>query len=353
MESGQRDAHVFQLAPLKGGSAYTLRMEDEILTLAGDDGHAVLMLPREEAAKYLRFDRDLVRGRVIEFRLLGGLRSMRFLCGGGTADAVVGWLPVPPKARLQARQVLLFLAAALGLAWPPLRVPGAIVLAAAVLSVLPVRQNLSLVVAVVMGAAAMASLFLPVFVSAPGGLAVPFLYGVVLVLAALENLALAGPNSAVLAARIAAGAGDGRHGSLLVRRVAYAAGAAAVAFVGVGLALFFSAPRYAAELSDPVIFIIAAAALGVPVPWLLTRTRAPYGAALLVAQMLIAVMTLYAWGLGTGLIGGVAMDYSRSVFSGALSGTGRPYFALPLLFLEIVFRTWFVRAAEREAAEAD
>lgn len=352
MESGQPRAQEFQLAPIKGGAAYALRLEDDILTLAGEDGHAVLMLPREEAAKYLRFDRDLLKGRVIEFRLLGGLRTMRFRCGPA-ADAIVAWLPAPRQPSLQARHLLLFLAAAIGLALPPLRPAGALVLVAAVLSVTPLRQNLSLPVALITGAAALVSLFVPALTGAQASLAVPFLYGIVLGLAALEHLALAGPNSAVLAARLAAGKGGARHASRLVRGVAYAAGAASLAFLGVSVVLYLNGPINPAELPDPVIFIIAAAALGVPVPWLLTRARAPYGAALLIAQLLIAIITLYAWGLGTGLVGGVTLDYSRGVFSGALNGAQRPYFALPLLVLEVAFRAWFVRAAEREAAEAD
>ncbi len=353
MGSGEQVTREFQLKPLKGGAAYALRIEDEVLTLVGEDGHTVLMLPREDGAKYLRFDRDLLRGRIIEFRLLGGLRSMRFHCTTDATQAVVAWLPVPTKPRLHARQILLFLIAALGLAWPPLRLPGALVLVAAIAGSLPLRQNTALPVSILAGIAALAALFLPAFSGAMDNTAVPFLYGVVLALISLEHLALAGPNSAVLAARLAAGQTTTRHASLLVRRVAYAAGAAAVAFLGVGTALYLAAPGSDVELSDPVIFVIAAAMLGVPVPWLLTRARPPYGAALLIAQLLIAIVTLYAWGLGVGLIGGVTVDFGRGVFSGALTGSARPYFALPLLVLEIAFRAWFVRAAEREAAEAD
>lgn len=345
----------FSLAPPKGGSPTLLRMDADVLSLQGDDGRTLLMLPRGEAAKYLRFDRDLLRGRVIEFRLLGGLRAMRFLCDRPTADAITSWLPVPAVPYFQARHALLILIAIIGLAMPALRPAGMFALVAASIAIVPARVNLSLGIAILSGIGALVSLFLPAYSTATEAAAISFLYGVVLGLVSLEHLANAGHNSIVLAARLAGNDEKNRHNSMLVRRVAFAAVGAAIAFVGVGTALYFASPGAviaAGQLSDPVIFLTAAAALGVPVPWLLTRRRAPYGAALFLAQLLIAVVVLYAWGLGTGLLGGITLDYTRGVFNGTFS-SARPYFVVPLLLLELTFRAAFVRAAAREAAEAD
>lgn len=350
------DAAEYSLVPLKGGGTYLLRLEEEVMTLAGADGHVVLMLPRGEAAKYLRFDWDVRRGRLIEFRLLGGLRSMRFLCGREVAAGVTAWLPVPAAPWMETRQVLLALVALLGLAWPPMRGAGAMALVAAAALVLPLGRYGAGIVAGVTGLVALFALFGPALGLIGGPPAIPFLYGVVLALVALEHLALAGPNSVVFAARRAAsGQGARRHVSLLVRRVAYAAGATAAAFAGVGAALyFFTAPVEGSvrAVTDAMVFGGAALALGVTVPWLLLRAHPPYGGALIVAQGIIAVIVVYGWGLGAGALGS-AVDYSAGVFEAAVSNSPRPYFALPLLVLEMAFRSWFVRAAEREAAEAD
>lgn len=93
MDQPQGGSKGHTLRPLLGGDTYTVELHDAMLQLHAGDGHTVLILPREEAARYLHFEWDLRRGRVVVFRLLGGLRAMRFLCPIAAANAVTAWLP--------------------------------------------------------------------------------------------------------------------------------------------------------------------------------------------------------------------------------------------------------------------
>lgn len=354
MGENQEDMGEFALPPLKGGAAFQLSLAEDTLSLNAEDGHTVLMLPREEAARYLRFEWDLRRGRLIEFRLLGGLRSMRFMCPAAAVEAVLAWLPARSGRRAQAHNVALMIAGAAGLAWAPLRAVGAMALLAGALGLAPLSRNLSGILAAICGALALASLFGPSIGAIDGSAGGPILYGVVLAMLAIEQLAHAGPNRAVFEARHVAVA-TGRHASPLVRRVAYAAGAAAAAFLAVGVTLYVlpvGEPGTQA-VNDSLVFVVAAISLGAPAPLLLWRARPPYDEALLIAQLLIAVGAVYAWGLMSAALAGAPVDFARGIFAAAIANSTQPYFALPLLLLEFLFRWWFSRAAAREAAEAE
>lgn len=344
------------LAPVLGGGTCALELGPEMLTLFGEDGRTILMLPREEAARYLRFQWDLRRGRVIEFRLLGGLRAMRFTCPASVTAGLTEWLPPGASRAFSPPTLLLLFCGIAGLLWAPLRLPGAVIFTLAALNMMPIRQNLALLNAITCGACALAALFGPTLGWLSGPPAAAFLYGALLALTAVEQLGFIGPNRNIFEARLAAQrTTPGRHDSTLVRAVAYAAGAAGLAFLLVA-ALLFALTRGGELLrgaDDWLVFLAAGLVLLLPAPLLLLRARAPYGQALIVAQFLIAILVVYAWGLGAALLAGGTIDYTRGVFAAAIANSPQPYFALPLLLLEIAFRTWFTRAAEREAAEAD
>lgn len=344
------------LTPVLGGGACALELDPEMLTLFGEDGRTILMLPREEAARYLRFQWDLRRGRVIEFRLLGGLRAMCFACPASVTAGVIEWLPAGAPRAFSAPTLLLLVCGIAGLLWPPLLALGGLYIVLAAVNMLPLRFNFALLNALLCGGGSLLALFGPTLGWLGGPPAAAFLFGALLALTAVEHLGFVGPNRNVFEARLAIVRADsGRHTSLLVRGVAYAAGAAGLAFLALAGVLFGITRGEPAALGaeDWLVFLAAGLVLLLPAPLLLFRARAPYAQALIVAQFLIAVLCVYAWGLGAALLGGGSVDYTRGVFAAATVNPSQPYFALPLLLLEVAFRAWFVRAAEREAAEAD
>ena len=353
MSSSSDTSAIYELAPLGGGPHCTLELSAEMLTLNASDGHTVLMLPREEAARYMNFDWDLRRGRVIAFRLLGGLRSMRFLCGDSLVAAITHWLPAAAPSRFPRHLIFTLCTVPIGLLYPPTRPVAFAVLLAAILAAAPPRARLAPYAVSILAASAATALFGPVaglFSAAP---AVVCLYGALLVLATLETAAGTSANRAILAARAAATARPGRHHSRLVRGVASGALAAAVSFAGLALFLYLQPLANIANSTDPLVMGLAALALAAPVPLLLLRRRPPYAEALLVAQLLIAFLVIYAWGLASAGLADTGEQFQRGVFVGVVRAGGTPYFALPLLVLELAFRYWFVRAAMREEAEED
>lgn len=221
----------------------------------------------------------------------------------------------------------------------------------------PARLNLALLQALAAGAGALLALFGPAFGLFNGLAAGMLLYGALLAVTAIEQLAHLGPNHFVYESRRAvAHLGLRRHRSRLVRGVAYAAGAAALAFAGLGLVLEYAPlapPAPGQSFLDAPVFFLAALGLGAPVPLLWMRRRIPYGEALLTAQLLIAVVTIYAWGIGLHVVATGFSNYTGDAIAASISGPAGPWFAAPLLLLEWAFRRWFIRQAEREAAEED
>lgn len=354
MSSSSDTSTIYELAPLGGGPHCTLELGVEMLTLSASDGHTVLILPREEAARYMNFDWDLRRGRLIAFRLLGGLRSMRFLCGDSLVAAITHWLPSAAPSRIPRHLLFTLGTVPIGLLYPPTRPVAFAVLLAAILAAAPSRARLAPYAVSILAASAATALFGPVaglFYDAP---AVVCLYGALIVLATLETAAGTSANRAILAARAAATARPGgRHRSRLVRGVASGALAAAVSFAGLALFLYLQPiPSFFAS-TDPLVLGIAAVALATPVPLLLVRRQPPYSEALLVAQLLLAFLVIYGWGLASAGFVEEVNTYQRGIFVGVFRIGVTPYFVLPLLVLELAFRYWFVRAAMREEAEED
>lgn len=92
-----------ELCSLRGPKSekYTVQLGDDLLSLLSPDRRLIMMLPREEAARHIRFDWDLFRGRVASFVVVEGLKSHRFKCSRQAMKLLAAWLPQRPAAELE------------------------------------------------------------------------------------------------------------------------------------------------------------------------------------------------------------------------------------------------------------
>ncbi len=90
----------FTLEPIHGGAeaAHTVSLEPDLLSLSAPDGRLVMMLPRDEAVRHMRFNIDVLRGRTVSFVVVEGLKAYTFKCPPLVLRQLLGWLPQKPRA---------------------------------------------------------------------------------------------------------------------------------------------------------------------------------------------------------------------------------------------------------------
>ena len=81
----------------KTDEAFTVSLEDELLSLISPDGRMVMMLPREEAVRHLRFNFDIFRGRTVSFVVVEGAKAYTFKCPLLELEQLLSWLPQKPQ----------------------------------------------------------------------------------------------------------------------------------------------------------------------------------------------------------------------------------------------------------------
>lgn len=97
------------LQPVHGDAkdAYTVSLDEDVLSLISPDERLVMMLPREEAARHLRFNYDLFHGRTVSFVVVEGLKAHTFKCPLLELEQLLSWLPQKPREE-QERDVRLY-----------------------------------------------------------------------------------------------------------------------------------------------------------------------------------------------------------------------------------------------------
>ena len=95
-----------QFRPVHGHAKdiWTIHFESDMLTLMGAGHEAVLKLHRDEAARYMRFTYDLVRGRTYTFVIIEGVKSYTFQCNKQQLASMLAWLPHKEPAQ-DAREI--------------------------------------------------------------------------------------------------------------------------------------------------------------------------------------------------------------------------------------------------------
>ena len=362
------------LRPLHGGPGemWTVQLAEDLLSLLGPDGRLVMMLPREEAARHLRFSRDLVHGRVVSFVVVEGLKAYRFKGGSRALRTLLDWLPQRSQADVE-REIryygmgLVALGAGLLVLRPFFHWGWGLALVGMGLFGIGWQQRVFFHVhGMFLAAVGLAFLFAPGAVLGGGAAAsaglVHTALGSLLLVWSVQQFSLLGLNHQLRGARahrqepVAAGASRSR----LVVRVAVCALLFSMAFgvyaVGIGVkamqstaADWMSQPLFHDLLIFAMLALLTFGAGGV----LLLRRRPSYLEAKITAQLLVIVAVLYFWGLTSGLGLGDSFSISRGILSAGLLRLEKPYVWAPLIVLVVLVDRWFVRAVERELARQE
>jgi ActR/RegA family two-component response regulator len=104
-----------ELEPLhpRGTAPWSISLGEDTLILLNDNGAPVIEMFREEAARYMHFDRALFRGMTIGIGVIPGLKAYSFVCAKEPLAALLAWLP--HKAPEEIRKEIRFSGIAVGL----------------------------------------------------------------------------------------------------------------------------------------------------------------------------------------------------------------------------------------------
>jgi hypothetical protein len=366
-----------QLKPVGGGAGeiWTVRLESEVLTLLRPGDTDVLQVHREEAARYVRFSYDLLRGRVVSFVVIEGLKSYSFHCTQGQMMKLLFWMPrvsrmeEARRIRYSGTGVALFgvlhvlLPQSLFWAW------GILLLTVGVITVtLPRRQmyfftGALLVLVGLWDLLAGTPAEFRAWAVPPRDRVVPVIVGSALVLWGVQQLSMLGPNQRLRAVRALR---DKRvsffpEESRVVRWIGcanvcaavasglYAAGtvtAAAVFPGGAGLSAVLDAanPRLYDLAAFGALCLLTALSAAV----LFLRKRPAYTEAKVSAQMLIVALVFSMWGTIFSLWNGAPRAILGGVICSNLALFTKPYVWATLLVCVPVFNRWYARVVDRE-----
>ncbi len=354
---------LLSLRPLRGTSPepWEVRLDEDTLSLASSEGRVIMILPRGEAARHLRFGYDLFRGRFVSFVLAEGLRAHSFSCALAVLQTLLGWLPHKPVEaqahELRLNSAALVLAGTAGLLMADIFGRGAsvlLILAGTAGMIRGTRFHYG-----VNGLALLAAALWLLFGAPLTGIAVPLETrtattgaGAVLLLWAIQQFSLLGPRQRLSAARkhLAQSSFEGEAlVSALVRRVAKAAilAAAPLAVHAVALLAGGFSPSPAGMTTVIMLYGAPALALLGSAAVLWTRRRPAYAEARLTAQFILVIMVLYAGGWGVCLANGTP-GFPEGALAEALPLVTRLYVWIPIVAGVVLLNGWFARRIDRE-----
>jgi hypothetical protein len=365
--SEEKPIAVLTLHPIHGSErdAFTVSLEDDLLSLLSPDGRLVMMLPRDEAVRHVRFNYDVLRGRTVSFVVVEGLKAYTFKCPLLELEQLLNWLPQKPRAQQEEEHrrygvsLVLLGGAMLLLHDFFFRGWASALLLLGVANVLCPRRFLYGVNAAVMSAIAMALFFLPLALGAPpaeNAETVRLLstgLGSLLIIWSVQQLSLMGPIHRLRMARRhhdAEAPGVESVPSRAVKRVAAglvllgALFAANLVWAGVrgpaepgAIPLVYTGLVYAAAV---LTTLGAAAAL-----WL--RGFRAYLEAKIAGQFAIVLAVFYAAGVAAMLFD-PRVPLSPHGLADGLYAFANIQVWVPLVVLVLLFNRWFAGAVERE-----
>ncbi len=378
----------------RGGAPWTIAMGPELLTLHHSDGRPIVMLFREEAARYMHFSHDPLRGTVVTVSFIPGMKGYSFLCSREALAKLLNWLPHKTREEIETEiyrsgvgvgllgvaQLLLTQGSSWG--W------GIVLLLTGLLAILLPRRQIYYVNGMFMLLVGLADLVM----YSPSGThgagihlaeLLPVLMGGMLIIWFAHQISLASPNHQLRAARAIR---DKRAEFLpshspIVHGVAWTIRWVSLLFAVYAVAVLVVALSYSdalgplggltSMLPDLAIFGVLAMLLFVVSVGMATSRTPAYLEAKVSAQLVIAVGVLSLWSVvlnfdphaPASFFGHVFLpdilvfDYpyawgSMSLFGGWMSKElavyARPYVWITLVLCVVAFNWWFTRSVDKE-----
>jgi hypothetical protein len=373
------ETHKLKLRPFKGNETWTVTLDPSIVRVQNADSHEVLMVPREDIAQYMHFERDLIRGRTVTFAAAYGMKPYKFRCTREEFATLLSCMPQKSPEEIRKSVRLSGLAIALaGIVYLVLPNPfywwwGLVLAGLGAGALAHPSRKWYLFNAVGMFAVGLSGLFVQrVVVVNPAHIVGTLdilvqVAGIVFVCWGVQQLAMLSANAQIRAARVMhdpeAAAMPARK-SPLVRRVAVGALVAAVLLWGYALALVYLAlsgttmvtpTRSLAGISLGMIDIVACTVLGTVCLGsgivLLMRKRPAYAEARIVTTVLMALALVFWWGAVFSFDPSQPMLLFGTLLSNGVQVFGRPYVWGSLLVGVVVVNWLFVRAVDKELAQ--
>ena len=353
----------------RAGILWTIRLDTDVLTIVNTEDRAVFQVHREEAARYVRFSRDVFRGRTVTFVIIEGMRSHSFQCTKEMLRKLLAWLPnkspheIANEVRISAAGLVLFgilhlilpgvlfwgwafplfLVAACGFIAPKARMflaNGVLMVCIGLLDLVPWSLT------------AAAYPMLP-----PEMQAIPIAVGSILILWGIHQISLKGPSQQLRAARTVR---DRQTAFLparsrVVRLIGGCNVAAAVFFGLYAFTTLLDAPQSFEAQTQSVdavvlgtLMLLSACSAAV----LLLRKRAGYLEAKVSAQCLIFVAELILLAVLNKQFGSpAAVSAAGALYVRLLTLLWRPYVWGGLILCVLAFNRWFAREVDKELEE--
>lgn len=368
-------AERLQMQPLRGprSEPWSVQLDEELLSLHAPDGRVVLMLPRQEATRHLRFEWDLLRGRTVAFVVVEGLSTYRFRSTVSQTKALLDWLPLRSRDELEreARRygIALVLLGALQLLlqdfffWAT----GLLLLLLGLAIILYPRRIMYALNALVMFPVGIALLLWTA--SSTGPLSgdeyemaqvLNIGLGSLLLIWSVQQLSLLGPNRLLLVPRRRRMLedDDNLEPSPLIRKVGWAMGALSLLFVfdlG-GLVAQYRLGELTVETPSAFDWVLcltlACITVGAAVS-LLVRRNISYLEAKITGQFGIVLAMLRLAGALARPLDGSRLPFDPDILWVGLFALGELYFWVPLIICIVLFNWWFNRVAQREMKEIE
>ncbi|MCC6145542.1 MAG: hypothetical protein IT368_17185 [Candidatus Hydrogenedentes bacterium] len=359
------------LQPIKSKTREHWRatLEEDLLSLFSPGGRLVMMVPRQDAVRHLRFAWDIFRGRTVAFIVVEGLKAHRFHCDAEDQEALLEWLPTRRQTEL-AREVQwygagLVLLGALALTLQDLLGGpwGLMLVLLGLGNLLNPRRRWYVANGALLLLLSLALLFNPdrIQMGASGNLSAAHLLattaGILMVIWSVQQFTLLSPNNRLRAARVQNGQArnghtDQRSGAVLMIIVVLAVTAGL--FLG-HLAALFAAQPVPGDVFfgwDFILFLALTGALAFMAAVLWFRRGVPYFEAKIAGQAVTVLMVVYLAG-AVSLLYHHQFTFSSSILRQGAASLVMPWVWIPLILLVVVFNKWFAHTVDRELDKAD
>lgn len=378
-EDARLETHELRLRPLKGRNMWKVSIDPSLVRLQDPDGHDALIVPREDIAQYMQFQRDVFRGRTVTFAAAYGMKPYVFHCEPGIFEELFSWMPRKSPQELARSVQLNGIAIALvGVAYLLLPKPinwwwGVVLLAFGAGNMIRPKRLWHLFNALALFVIGLSELFVTRVIAAnPTQLVDTFeilktVAGIVFICWGIQQFAMLSPNAQIRAARVKRSPDSAslpKRRSPLVRRTAVCALAASVLLWAYALSLVYVTWRGIAMViperslggvSLGMVDIVASSVLGtvcLASGLVLLKRRLPaYAEAKIVSQMLISLALVFWWGAVFSFDPAQPVLLLGTLFSNGLSVFGKPYVWASFLAAVLVLNWLFARAVDKELAQ--